>query len=509
MTLPSRSQSLRQPGYAHRDLIDRTRRITIAKHDEQTQERGASGDFPSRPAEDSQGRSGGTVTGNDSGSGQLGQGFSSSQRTNGPSIESRERRLNGRQRAVKGEEHVNINVTAAAGVIPVSSKVPLSRQLSGSSSIREPADLVGRRDEVRTTNPRTSSVDERPTTSSHLRQFATPSRSLPQEEVGANNQSRPLPLRVTAMMKPSVTHCRSRSSGILLEQGPRQHRSGGQDRLTSLERPQFSTYQQRFSPQKQKAPNEPSKLLPAGPYTNTEMNQFSTLQDELLQLQCIHISSHKTLQTWTEGGEGKIREQSKQHIQECSRLGRIEESQQDRLNAAAIRDWVSMSGGRHAFEKVEILSRCIDTLSDLAQPHSKVSRVIEEFDVWFQDTVDTLGERSDDSQQRSPQFILPLGQLWVATVTTLKLSLRTLLRNLQDLGSSDISSGLGLVLHSHTKFTKGLIDQLTTMEALHTMALEQEDDWVESRVSVYLEPSEKFESSACTTARSVAWHRVS
>ena len=509
MTPPSRSQSLRQPGYAHRELIDSTRRRRIVKHNEQTQEWSALGEIPSSLAEDRQERAGETVTGNDSGNRQLVQEFSSSQCTTGTSDQSREHRLNSRQIPIKAEKDFSGNAAAAAaGVIPVSSGVPISRQPSRSSSIRQPADLVGRRDEVRTTYSRNASIDEKPTASSHLWSAATPFRSRPQEEVGVNDESRPLPLRVSATIKPTAIHRRSRSSGIMLEQGPRQHRSGGQDRLNPLERPQFSTYQQRFSPQKQKAPNEPTKILPSSPYTNTELNHLIALQDELLQLQYIHASSLETLQAWTESGEGKIREQHRQHIQEGSKLSRIEESQQDCLNAAAIRDWVGMNGSKQAFDKAEILSRHIETLSDLSQPHSKVSRAIEEFDVWYQDTVDTLEERSSDSDCRNLRFIRPLGQPWVAMVTSLMLSLGTLLRNLEELISTDASTGLGLVLSAHIKFTRGLIDQLTTMEAVHVMVLEQEDDWVENRVSNLLNSSECFEALACSATPSVAWHRV-
>jgi hypothetical protein len=510
MTLPSRSHSLRQPGYAHRELIDGTRRTTPrAKHLEKTQEWGASEDPQSRPAEDFRSRPAEPIFGNGSGSGQVAQQLSSNRSTTRTYTQSREHRLSARQRSIKGEQNVTINAAAPAGGHSSSSGLPLPGHLSRSSPIRQPADSGDRRDAVKTLHSSNVCVDQT-STGSKLRPVSTTSRSQSQAECEVNTQSIPLPTRASSALKPAVLHGRSRSSGVVLEQGPASYGSGGQDRLTSLERPQFSTYHQRFSPQKQKPPIESNRVSHGTSYANTEVNALTALQDELLQLQWIYSSSHKTLQNWTESGERKIREQSKRHIREGCKLRRIEQSQQNYVNGAAIRDWVGTDGGNPALEKVEVLSRCIENLTELAQPHAKVSRVVEEFEAWYQDTSSTLGERSDDSEWRIPRFIQPLGQPWAATVSMLILSLGACLRNLEDLGSSDASSGLGLVLDSHRRFTKGVLDELTTIEAIHVMVLKQENDWVKDRISALLKPRPASESSPCSTTRiqSAAWHRV-
>ena len=509
MSQPSRSRSLRQPGFAHRDLTDGAQRTTnVAKNRESNREWRPSEDAKTGPGEHPQTNLAKITSENESGSGQR-QELSSSQRTNGTSARSQKRHLNDRQNSIRRGEDGNPSAIAPAGGYKISSALPLPRLLSRSSSIRQPAGSVGSSIAVKSLHSRHASVEGASTDGSGLLPVSTPARLQAQAECGLHSHSIPLPSCVSTASRPVVGHNRSRSNGTVLERGSEKYYVADQESLSLLEKPQFSTYQQKFSPQKQKPSNEPTKVAQSPSYKTTEVTYLAALQGELLQLQWVYISSHKTLQNWTESGERRISEQRKKHIKEAWKLKELEQKQQNCIDGVVLRDWLDMDKGKTSFEKVETLSRCIQTLTNLSQPHAKLCRAVEEFEAWHQDTIDTLSERSGHCEWASPQCLQPLPQPWAENVTMLILSLGTCLRYLEELRSSDGSSGLGLVLDAHRRLTVGMLEELTTIKSIQRMVLEQEDDWIKGRMSaLLLTTSETSASSPCGNTRSAAWHRV-
>jgi hypothetical protein len=283
---------------------------------------------------------------------------------------------------------------------------------------------------------------------------------------------------------------------------------GAKTRMTSISKPQFSTYQQHFSPRKQSLQAEPMIAPPINCHVNTELTQTTALQDELLHLEWMCLSAHKTLQEWMESGERNINEQHKKYFQEVCNVKKIEHNQQSRINGVALRDWLAVDTSKLSSQKVESLSQCVQTLADLAQPYERLFDVIAQFEAWYDNTLDTLANRSGDSQSEDARFLLPLSQAWAETSVTLVQEFESCLRNLDLLGSCDGSSGLGLVLDSHTRFTKGILDELNVMQLIHSMVLQQEDDWIACEISQLSVGKDNSKVSAGNLKRPAVWDRV-
>lgn len=349
---------------------------------------------------------------------------------------------------------------------------------------------------------RTASVTGTFTGNSSLRaSIASPPE--PQEDFLARVQLIPPLKQVPPGSEPPRR--RKQSTVGLPEPGPAKASARTQSNFNAIGRPPFSTFQQRFSPVKQRELTEATKVISRSSHPDTDANHFTAVQDEMLQLQLMYMSSRQTLQKWTKSGEDNIIQQQRKLVQEASEVRTIEHNQQECINGAALKDWLLLGKG---LTRVESLAQCVQTLADLTQSDQRLSRVIEQFEAWYENTSEVLNERSGGSQRLNPRFLQPLGQLWAETVTALIHSFETCLGKLEELGPGDGLSGLGLVMDAHTRFSKGILDELNTMKVVHAMALEQEDDWIRSKVSALLAMDNEPGGSPCSPKCSAAWKRT-
>lgn len=330
------------------------------------------------------------------------------------------------------------------------------------------------------------------------------SPGLAQEDLSTTSLM-PMHGHSSARPSPASMHQQRRSSGAILEKEPGKRFPGTQDRLRPEARPQFSSYQQHFTPRKQNLQLEPVKVPQNFSQTGMDFNYITALQNELLQLQWMFLSSRKTLKAWTESGFRKIKEQQEKHIQDACNVKSIEQSQQDLVNGAVLRDWLARDKEQQWFNRVESLSQCVQTLTELTQPYERLSDVMNQFEAWYEITRNILDGRLGDSQREEFRCIRPLGQPWAETVAALVQVLESCLRNLEQLGGGDDASGLGLVLDGHTRFNKTVLEELDAMQLIHATVLKQENDWIRIELSGILLTKNKFEVSHCDSQRPAAW----
>ena len=422
--------------------------------------------------------------------------------------QSLEPRLNGRSTSVNAGRSDNAKAASAAGGNSRSSGLPLPNQLSRSSSLRQPRDSVTRIEAARTLHSRYESAAAASGGGRRVRTTHKASPLQAQEDSPLKAELIPPRKDPSTLSKSVASHQRSQSSGLMLENGTGKAFSGAQNRFTAGAKPQFSTYQQQFSAREPKRQDESINVPSSTPHVSADLRRLTVLQDELLQLQWMFLSSHNTLQRWTESGSRKIDEQHRNHIREASNVMAIEQSQQNRVNGGALWDWLGRDRGKPSSEKIESLAQCVQTLTDLTRSHERLSRVFELFEAWYESVVDTLHGRSGGSHNKDPQFIQSLGRPWIDTVAVLVHPMESCLRELQVLGSDDRSSGLGLVLDAHRRFTKNTLDELTAMKLIHVMVLDQEDHWIKCRVSALLLPANQSELVPCISKPLAAWERV-
>jgi CII-binding regulator of phage lambda lysogenization HflD len=518
MPVLSRSRSLRQPGYTHRELIeDGQQKGTVAKygvkHKEAsarpaTQEHGTSEAVLPLAFEKPQGSTTNSQNVCEGGSERTERACSPLRSSRTTSTRSQEPRRISRPVSGQIKRNGNAKANTAAASNPSLSGLPLPNQLSRSSSLRQPVDSANRSAAVKRLHSRNKSVAENTTGSTRMRILSTDASSEAQEGHPVDAQLMlPPPSHASTASKPVAAHRRSQSSGVMVENGRTQATiPGAPNRVKSLAKPQFSTYQQQYSPRKPEPQIEPVMLPSVTSLASTDFDHLTALQDELLQLQWIFFSSHKTLQRWTESGERKINGQHKKHVHEACKVKAMEQNQQNFINGAALRDWLAMmSKETKPFDKVESLSQCVQTLADLTRSNETLSQVIEQFGAWYENTIDILGERSSGRGSETPRFIQSVGEIWAEKTTALVRSLRSCLRSLQILGPGEGSSGLGLVLDLHIRYTEGILEELNAMETIHSMALDQENDWINCRISALLVTNCKPELSGSGSKRPAAW----
>lgn len=509
MPIPSRSRSLRQPGYSHRELLENTKQSTGSTN---------------------HGVNDGEIRGVELERGNTSADEVTESVNNGPVSLATERRLgevrnlqsDGARLSTRSSTHgslqgqgdfgsgcrLSLQTAQRGGIRPSSGvsenvgskRMPPPSQLSRSSSLRQPTSVSGDCESTKGLHSRNASVAGT-STISRLRSGSTAARPQAQEDRRAIAQSLPLPVPASTVAKTAVASRQNPSIASVRESGSKKPI---QDRLTPAARPQFSTYQQHFSPKKHSAA-EPTKISLNSPYSIPDIDQVSMLQDELLQLQWMYHFSHQRLQTWIEGRETTINQQRKKHLQEDRHVKKAEQNQQKRINAAALRDWLVVGKGQMSVEKVESLARHVRTLTDIAQSHAKLSQVVGQFKEWCREISDTLRERSEEGQVKSPKFLQSLGTTWTDTVTMLIHSVHSCLQHLQELGLGDTLSGLGLVLDGHIRFAQGVLDELCVMEDIHAMVLAHEEVWINSKITALLSAESESVSSPCGSRHYAAW----
>jgi hypothetical protein len=289
--------------------------------------------------------------------------------------------------------------------------------------------------------------------------------------------------------------------------GPGQKLSGSA-KLT-VGKPQFSTFQQHFSPKPpSEAPVPPvsgcrsgqqqsSSALPetmtsyAGPGgdVTSQQAQTSRLQDELLQLQMIYGSCASQQKIYLENTMKKFKEQFAALSRDDRALAAQERAYYTRVNSVAIHQWLE-DGNLSSSEKIQTLAQCIHDVATLTAPEGRVCIAIGQFETWFQRMTlisnrRSLGVALTDYQDA---LIIPLGQEWRDLIAILQRKLDHISRVLDNLGSAQEGTSLAMVLDAHKLFVGNLRQELEYCSAIERSTLEQEQTWVaESIVKIMKE----------------------
>jgi hypothetical protein len=514
MSIPSRSRSLREPGYTHRELREPAKRsVTLARPGLKNKLAGAE----SNPHE-SEEVNNALHKGNDEPPISHSSAGNENEKGNAHHLRLASSIRGSRTLSTQNEEpgipgrQMNVNARRNGGTKAEtnsrSSGLPLPSQLSRSSSLRQPTGSSNRGEAGRSSHSRYGSVAVASTDSNSLPIVPEICSAKTQRGCPPTTQTISPSIQPSAASRIAPIHQRSHSIGVVLGNRPPKHNTDAQNHFSSVGRPQFSTFQQHFSPKKQKLQIRPPAVSSNSGYAIADLHHIIALQDELLQLQCMFSPSHTTLQAWTESATREINEYYEKHIQETSDVMAIEKNQQMCINGAGLRAWLGMDAGQKHLENVESLAQCVQTLTNLTRPRERLPRVIEQFEAWYENTIDTLGGRSGGRLQANPRLIQPLEQSWTDTVASLVRTLQSCLQKLQALGAVNDTCAVGLVLEGHLSFTQSILDELETIESIHSMVLDQEDDWIKRRISSLFATENASDLSSCNSKRPTAWNRV-
>jgi hypothetical protein len=275
-------------------------------------------------------------------------------------------------------------------------------------------------------------------------------------------------------------------------------------RKVTTDKPEFSTYQQHFSPRK--ALKAPAPPMPGqsndqqysstggseatknygGPDEDTAnlQAQTSRLQDELLQLQMIHLSSHSQRKTYLENTMQKFKEQFTSLSRDHRAVAAQERAYYAKSNRVSLQQWLSegdLSGSR----KIQTLAQCIQEVATLTAPHGKLYKAIEQFEAWFERMILTTSTRVSGMAvlELNDILVTPLSEEWHDHVAVLQRKLEHCSGVLKNLGPAKEGSDLAAVLDAHKLLVDNLREQLEYSSAIEKSTLQQEQAWIAESIA--------------------------
>lgn len=277
-------------------------------------------------------------------------------------------------------------------------------------------------------------------------------------------------------------------------------------RLQPSARPQFSTYQQHFSPKKADAAPSSRGISATSKLdsTKSESSHLSSLQDELLQVQWLYHKSLGVSEEWAESARKKLGQRQACLEEEARRIQSIKDDQQHRVNVDALRKWSVDNVGQMDPSKIETLDRCIRRLTEMARSHGKYADVIAQFEGWFAQAKTVLEERSAHPKHTG-HGISRLGPSWRNAIPTLMHTLESCLADLAVIEPSgiDASTGLCAVWTAHQTLARGMISELQTMVEVYGSVLAVDEQWIRGSIATIVDGG--LESSSGRPHGGQAW----
>lgn len=250
-------------------------------------------------------------------------------------------------------------------------------------------------------------------------------------------------------------------------------------------RPQFSSYQQQYSPKKASKPPTPTPNdvpTPGNLLVPASWPDIAALQTELLQLSLFHSSSLQRQAEWRTKSEARLRIKYDAVAGQYRSLLVDEKSRQCTMNAQALACWVRNCDehrGPHGFpEQIQILSQVLQEVSDLTTSGTsgRYSRAVATFDRWLQDAEHIRCLRESPGATQEMPFLDPLEPAWQEALHALQAKLELGTRQLHSLDILGFGEVEQIQQSALARIARGLKESMQMMvQEIHAMrALEAE-----------------------------------
>lgn len=268
-------------------------------------------------------------------------------------------------------------------------------------------------------------------------------------------------------------------------------------------KPQFTAYQQHFSPKKPPRPASIAIDTPSsneGAITTHHAQEVARLRDELLQLRLLHSGSKQSLQRFESDAKMKLKSKFDALIEQKESILALEQRRNCCISHIGLQNWLRQ-GDEVSGNKLQQLASCLRDLDGHLARGGRHSSLMREFQAWFEHMILALDGRKQSIETTSQTllFVEPIDPLWSQEVAIIQRKLRSLKQTLHDLGDSD-AGGIQSVLNGYRNLANNLHEELDTCISIHKIALEQEDAWVGGSLQRLLEraiPAPKESEPIC------------
>jgi hypothetical protein len=260
----------------------------------------------------------------------------------------------------------------------------------------------------------------------------------------------------------TASHVRPRTT-----EGPKRSSTLMTPETRKASKPQFSTYQQHFSPRKPSSIRtgiiQPTKS--DGKDRDTPHPVFGPLQTELLYLHILHEASCRTRREWEQDAKTRLEYRFDNVTATYHSVLEAEKNARLALNDGSIEAWCD-GGSVHSLEnKVRTLGRTIQELWELSHPKGQYTAIITQFVNSF------WGVRGDIAGNRvnTEHALLDtesLGRKWADEVAVVGRKVDRCLRTLDSLGDASSSSNLGEILTCHRDLATNMLQEMKIMTAI-------------------------------------------
>lgn len=317
---------------------------------------------------------------------------------------------------------------------------------------------------------------------------------------------------------------RSQVVGAAASQAVRQTEGSSSLPKAKPQRPQFTTYQQHFSPKKESKP--PISAIISSRSAESDAGSIpasrpdvAALQTEYLQLCLLHSSLSQKHAEWRMNSERELRKKYDYVAGRYRALLAEERDAQRLLNIQALHHW-SVNMQRHGScsdfaAQIQTLSRVIQEVVDLSEPHGgRYTQAVRIFEDWLERVVHIRNSRRRseiDTLADEPEFIYPLDREWKEEVNALSAKVELCLRELQNLdifspeGLANSDAALLRIANGHKDLLISMMEELKTMRKTESDIVRLERSWT-AQTADRLRAVD--ESSSMRGPRIGAWKRT-
>ena len=293
-----------------------------------------------------------------------------------------------------------------------------------------------------------------------------------------------------------LPHSRSRSVANNNASDPTRLQLGtGRFQSGPASKPDFSTFQQHFTPKKTSIPQTNTQIQTV---SHEQYLDIVRLQDELLQLGLLAECARDNVR------QSKVRILNKTRERRCSIERENEALLKEQITLASIQNshelakWMDAIplGRESSKEAVGTLAASIQSVTDLTSGSGRAARTIDDFEHWLQESCKRWENKIS---RRHMDFVQALRPDWFENAA---ISIRNLSRcksDLEVLGSADASTGIGRIINAHKNLVSLFLDELLLSEQLAKLVVQREHSYQGAGIAGILEGAEDLLSGSKDT----------